>query len=256
MGINVHFLDNTSYGAEDFRQMFARLTSQGVSLYKDTGTLIEDVQEAMVAYTHPGVGAYNNDSCKVTVSGGVYMVSEGVIWLYDGTSIGVDGDGHELEVTIGAIQYVYAEPQAILNSAAIVVSTIAGGTNTVPLATIAANGTITDTRVFAATKVAPGAGNLYLERTVSGIQINIYTSLTLDFGWTGFTKITCRRKGLGSSTLTAADFSRGDDSMRIFDPSTPNGFRYVNIVKNGHLVTLSRRSENMSPDEDYVFEVM
>lgn len=257
MGYKCLFLSNETYSAEDVNTAFSRLTAQGVSLFNDTGNPLMDLNTAISQYVEPGVGLYNNDACKVTVSGGVYKVSEGTIWLSDGTSIVVNGDGHELDVKVGTVQYVYAVSQPVVNSAAIVISSIEGGANTVPLATISANGTIADTRVFATTKVAPVGGNLYITRIVNGIHIDYSTSLTLDFGWSGFTKITCGRKGLGPYTLSVTDFLLGDNYVRIHDITSPtSGFRTANITKSGSLVTLTRRSENISLNEDYVFEVM
>lgn len=168
MAITKYFTDNTTYGADDMNAAFSHLISEGVTCFDTENALTDSTQQAVASIASSGVGTGTASGCAVVCENGVYKVSEGVCFLADGTHIAVDENGEEITVTPNAVNYVYVRHDTIDNDIDIVVSATAGGAGTVPLATVAADGTVTDTRQFAYCKIRIGAtaANAYTQRTV------------------------------------------------------------------------------------------
>lgn len=187
------FLDNESYSAEDVNRAFSCLTTEGVSLFSDTGGAAADINAAVASLTSEGVDMYNIDSCKVVKSGELYTVQKGVCFLPGGAFVSVDSDGFVLDVTSGVKNYVYAMHDALKNICTIFVSDEAGGEGAVPLAEIDENGKITDKRVFAVAKLAVPTANITASKKVTlkfpvGEVKGAYTYYedTIDLGFGGF----------------------------------------------------------------------
>lgn len=165
-----YFLDNVKYGADDFNEAFSHLVTAGVSSFVTGDSITQSTSEAIADVVSDGVDNSSPQSCMVTESDGVYTVQPGTCWLADGSFCVIDSGGVEGEVTEGQINYVYVEHNRANNTVGVVFSDSPGNSDTVPLATINEDGSITDTRKFAYMKVAANAAltNMYTERTNFG----------------------------------------------------------------------------------------
>lgn len=187
MGIKKYFIDNAAYGVDDMNAAFSHLITSGVTCFKEGGSVTSDTEEAVAMAVDSGVDLYNANSCKVVKLNGSYVVTAGVCFLPDGSHLAVDSDGYVLDVASGSVQYVYARHDVIKNTLDFEVSDTAGGADAVPIATINADGTVTDTRKFACAKVALPSTNLSLEKniTVEWSSGNIL-SMEAELGYNGF----------------------------------------------------------------------
>ncbi len=169
MSIKKYFTDNTTYGADDFNAAFSHLISGGVATFSSSASLTAGVTSAISSAVSEGVGTSVPSDCAVVKSGSNYKVSEGVCFLADGSHIAVDADGYEINATVGVKNYIFAEHDTENNTVDIKSSLSPGASGTVPLAEISANGTVTDKRVFAYSKIK-----------TSATAANCYTQITVD----------------------------------------------------------------------------
>lgn len=165
-----YFLDNVKYGADDFNEAFSHLVTAGVSSFATGDSITQSTSDAIADVVSDGVDNSSPQSCMVTESDGVYTVQPGTCWLADGSFCVIDSGGVEGEVTEGQVNYVYVEHNRANNTVGVVFSDSPGNSDTVPLATINEDGSITDTRKFAYIKVAANAAltNMYTKRTNFG----------------------------------------------------------------------------------------
>lgn len=170
MALKSYYMDNTNYDSDDVNAAFAALIVPGVQMYTVTGNATTDFNTAISNLVSSGVDNYNIDSCKVYADGNSYKVKKGICWLSDGSRIEVDDDEYELSLPdTGNTIYVYAWHNTPLNVCEIVASASAGGDDTVSLATIGSDGSVTDTRKYATAKV----------------NMNVATTRVIDFTLTG-----------------------------------------------------------------------
>lgn len=202
MAVKGYFLDNESYSADDVNKAFSYLTTEGVSLFSDTGTVNSDLDTALADLTGEGVDIYNLDSCKVYKSGDVYMVKKGVCFLSDGAFVVVDDEGYELEVTEGVQNYVYVMHDALKNKCTIYVSVEEIPEGAVALAEIDEEGKITDKRTFSKAKVAVPTANITGTKTVSLMLPDgttksewTYCDYTFDIGFGGYNYVRTKYQG-------------------------------------------------------------
>lgn len=193
MAVKGYFLDNESYSAGDVNRAFSYLTTEGVSLFSDTGSVTTDLNGAVAALVNSGVDMYNSESCKVYCADDVYFVKKGVCFLPDGAFVAVDDIGFVLNIADGVLNYVYAMHDALKNECKIYVSQDGVPENAVVLAEIDAEGKITDKRVFATAKIAVPTANIMSKKTITitfpmGETEGEYTCQdeTIDVGFGGF----------------------------------------------------------------------
>lgn len=251
MAYKCFFMSNKTYSASDVNQMFARLTSQGVSLFdvSGNGTLI-DINTAVSNFTGAGVELYNPDACKVVSEGEGYKVSPGCLWLPDGMCVEIDSDGYDLTVENGKTQYIYVESQPVTNSAAVVVSDTEGGADSVPLAEISADGEIADTRTFAKTKLAPATANISVEKTISITLTGSAPSQYEEIGFSGFSFLFYFSPVSKRDKIT--DLSDGESHTIAL--SSISG-RNISVQKQGSGLVFTRDNYNYS-DYPFTFTVV
>lgn len=187
MGVNTKFLSNASYTADDVNRAFAVLTTQGVSLFVDTGTTLTDLDTAISNISTSGITQDGLNACKVVLDGSTYKVSPGTCICPSGAMITVDSDGYTLNITSGAVNYVYVCHNKITDTVDIIAADTAGGNDAVSLATINADGTITDTRTYAKAKIQTNGGNLFTSLSITGLSKNAYKEI--ETGRTDFTRV-------------------------------------------------------------------
>ncbi len=151
MGYKCTFMDNDIYYAKDVNAMFANLTSAGVVL-ADSGNLLSDLNAAVSQVTSEGVQDFP-DSCKLMLVDGVYKIGEGVCFMPDGSTITFDENGYEISPIADSVNYVYLKRNDTMNTIDVVVSDVAGGADSVPIAEIDEAGIIYDKRKYSRAKV-------------------------------------------------------------------------------------------------------
>lgn len=176
MGFTCRFLHNQVYSAQEVNQAFSRLTSQGVSLFSDTGNPLTDLNTAVSNLVTDGI-ELDYDACKVvSAGGGSYKVMPGTAIMPNGEMITVDTDGYTFTAGTGTAWDVVMAVEA--NQGIIRAQTADAPANGILIAQISAAGAVTDRRTFATTKVAPSTGNIYREYSIPD------TTLTSSMGGT------------------------------------------------------------------------
>lgn len=189
MAYRCSFLDNEVYSASDVNNVFACLTSGGVT-FSDSGNALSDLNSAANQTVSAGVTA-DGTSCKVVKDGDGYKISTGACFMNDGSVIIFDEDGQDIDVTPEILNYVYINRNSATNSIDIMVTPYQGGSDSVPLAQIDESGNITDKRQYAMSKVMLGVGNTlknfrleFTDCTFDGSE-----TMTLDIGDGSFSYI-------------------------------------------------------------------
>lgn len=234
MGFSCSFLHNQTYTADDVNRAFSHLTTQGVSLFADTGDTLTDLNTAVSNLIENGVDLFNNDSCKVEkVIDGQYKVLPGTAFMPNGEAITVDTDGYTFLVDTGTALNVIMEVDA--NIGQIRTTTESTPTNGILLATIEADGTVTDKRTCAKTKVAPATANIHVEYTgeFRFSPAGIAVPYEIDVGWPGFSAV-----GIyNTESTTDTAFSILTDNVEV-GVIKLDGDRRMYITKSGSKVTI------------------
>ena len=221
MALKGYFLDNETYSAIDVNNAFSYLTTKGVSLFSDNGSVITDINAALAALTSGGVDIYNVNSCMVYKIGEVYKVKKGICFLHDGAFLVIDDDEYTLKITSGVLNHVYALHDPLKNTCDVYVSTGSVPQNAVPLAEIDSEGNITDKRIFSQAKVAVPTTNI----TASKELTLFYPSGTNEGGYTYHEE--AFDVGFGGFNYVRTDFEGetyfvyiGDNAERAFVDSS------------------------------------
>lgn len=188
MGYKCTFMDNEVYYAEDVNAMFANLTSEGVAL-RDSGNTLSNLNEAVSEVVSEGVASFP-DSCKLTVTDGVYKIGEGVCFMPDGSVITFDENGYVVSPIAEVTSYVYIKRNDTMNTIDVIVSDAEGDADSVPIARIEADGTIFDTRKYSRAKVKldQAAQIENFKGTIIGSYNGTETTV-IDVGRSDFTRI-------------------------------------------------------------------
>lgn len=225
MAYKCFFMSDETYSASDVNQMFARLTSRGVSLFdvSGNGTLI-DINTAVSNFAGAGVELYNPDACKVVrVSDTQIKIMPGTAIMNDGSMIVFDEDGYTFEAVFRTCVVLRR------NMATNTIDVLSVGEDEVQaddvcLANIDNNTVrITDTRSFSTTKLAPSTANILVSKTISIPSIFGGYSYSYDMGWGGFQWIKCPQ----------------DDETVIYDLSEGDA-----IIKSGSLAWYVSKNVN------------
>ncbi len=179
MSKKVYFLDSIQksdgeydniYGTDDINAIVSNLVGAGVAPFPSGDTYdVSELNSLTSALVEEGTSF---DGLKVNFSDNKIHISQGIGYFENGATIVVDSEGEELEYTVAETLYVYAEYNQALNTCGFLTSesepTTATGIYTLMLATITADGTVTDKRTVAQSKVATLGKNKILElyRTV------------------------------------------------------------------------------------------
>lgn len=173
MPYHCSFVDNVLYGPEDVNEVVADLVGAGVAPFisKDSYTP-EDLNSLTAAVVSSGTQL---EGCKVSrVSETVVSVAPGIIYFGNGLRLKVT-EAHSIIVPENQAVIIYASFDDSTGIAELTYSTltITKSDNNIPLATISADGTITDVRVFAESKVATlGSNAVY---TIPSNKISYYS---------------------------------------------------------------------------------
>lgn len=243
MGFTCSFLHNQTYTADDVNKAFARLTTQGVSLFRDTGNALTDLDTAASNLIENGVELFNSDACKVVqIAAEQYKVMPGTAFMPNGEAIVVDEEGHTFAAELGTAWNVVMFVAG--NAGYIQAQEDGAPADGITIATIAMDGTITDARTFAKTKVAPATANIVQEISVAigNVVSSGPTSHTVEIGSAMFNRIVFLQRKTSSTTYPLGTcpgqtvLTDGVESgeINLLDNGT---CRYtVNLKKDGNIL--------------------
>lgn len=199
MAYKFSFADNVVYGAEDINAIVNRLVTGGVAevCYDGESYNTSDLNAITAYIATYGARDVSSTTLQVVKTGeGSIKVLSGCAFMNDGASVEVDSEGVDLTYTEGQTNYVYIKNNLdATNSIDFVCSLSEGTGDIVPLATISADGTITDTRVYCRGKLAGYQSTAGLPKEIEvaySISANIYGSkqtVTVDMGGLSYGKI-------------------------------------------------------------------
>lgn len=232
MGFTCRFLHNQVYSAQEVNQAFSRLTSQGVSLFSDTGDPLTDLNTAVSNLVTDGI-ELDYDACKVvSAGGGSYKVMPGTAIMPNGEMITVDTDGYTFTAGTGTAWDVVMAVEA--NQGIIRAQTADAPANGILIAQISAAGAVTDRRTFATTKVAPSTGNIVTEEELEmSFLASSSNTYTLDVGWGGFNYVLAANKDKSAYK----DFIRVENGEEVSYLQVDTSYR-IHVTKNGDKVNL------------------
>ena len=165
MGKKVYFLDSAkqsdgnydnTYGVDDVNAIVSNLVGAGVAPFPSGDTYdVSELNSLTSALVAEGTSL---DGLKVSFADNKIHIAQGIGYFENGATIVVDSDGEELDYNVAETLYVYAQYNQALNTCGFYTSESKPTSNTgvyvLILATIAADGTVTDKRVIAQSKVA------------------------------------------------------------------------------------------------------
>ncbi len=257
MGYKCKFLDNEVYAAQDVNEMFAYLTSGGVT-FSDSGAVTADLNSAVASAVSAGAAGY--EACRVVSEDGIYKVSAGVCFMYDGSAIEIDSEGEVITPIAGTASYVYIKRNISQNSIDIVVASSAGGEDSVPLAEIDVSGNISDKRIFARSKVPLGVPRSLRDFSQQIMFTNYATpEYTIDVGadFTHFILWNIDEKyyAYASNLIELAD--DGNASINVSQiPGAGKIAGYVNVKRNGRNVKIEGHNFNFNAESTVNFAVL
>lgn len=165
MGKKVYFLDSVkqsdgsydnTYGVDDINAIVSNLVGAGVAPFPSGDTYdVSELNSLTNALVAEGTSL---DGLKVSFADNKIHIAQGIGYFENGTTIVVDSDGEKLDYNVAETLYVYAEYNRALNTCGFYTSQSKPAPSTgiyvLVLATITADGTVTDKRVIAQSKVA------------------------------------------------------------------------------------------------------
>lgn len=194
MALKTSFLNDREYGADDVNAIISRIVGQGVSPeydgIEDAKTYnLDRLNDLTKAYVERGVAYQGDPALKVIRIDDGYYISPGTAFFGNGTVTEVT-ENEKVEVISGVQCYIYMVSSVANNSNYINVSEEApdyhNDSNIVPLASVDADGNITDMRFYARGKL-PGFQNenyglKRIEFDIPKENIGTTGTLTLDLG--------------------------------------------------------------------------
>ena len=157
MSYTYKFMDNAYYGIEDLNNLVKSFTTGGVNVYSGTSGQLNDMTAALV-----GSGTQMwNEACKASIYNSQIKLNPGVVFFDDGSSLTIES-GDEI---LPNGRYIYIKKDG--ENSRPVSSSTPPSSNDIPIAEYA-NGTLTDKRKFAKSKVAGFGANQYYETNING----------------------------------------------------------------------------------------
>lgn len=240
------FANNKTYGADDINTVMSRLTTQGVSLYNDTGAPLMDLDTAMSNLVSNGADMYDANSCKVVALGnGKFKISKGTYWMPSGACVVFDSDGYTFESdyttasgTKGTVCYVYLKQGGESASVSNEVNVVATGepdSDAELLATISSSGVVTDKRTIAQAKIAVPTSNIITKKpvhlTYRSDNKNYSYTVSVDIGYSGF-KYIYDTYGM-SVTYDKDEWARVVELTDSFQAISRHSYDYIYARKSG-----------------------
>lgn len=174
MGKKIYFADSIQqsdgsydnvYGTDDINAIVGNLVGAGIAPFPSKDTYdVSELNLLTSAITSAGVSL---GGLKVSFSDNKIHIAQGIGYFENGATIVTDSEGEELDYDVAETLYVYAQYNKNLNVCGFYTSENAPvesvGIYNLILATIEADGTVTDKRVFAQSKIATLGKNLVFD---------------------------------------------------------------------------------------------
>jgi len=155
MSYKYYFFDDQEIGAAALNRLVKMFTTGGVADNFSDGVpySLSKLNDTVISNATSGIVPANNNTLKVSCDAGFVYIEPGVAFFDDGTVIEIESR-EQLDAIPDTVSYVYLKSDAMENKAYPVVSTTPPDEyNTVELAVINADGTVTDKRHFAKGRV-------------------------------------------------------------------------------------------------------
>lgn len=157
MSYQYRFLDDVPYGIEDLNNLVKSFTTGGVNVYSGTSGQLNDMTAALV-----GSGTQSwSDACKAVIYNSQIKLNPGVVFFDDGSSLTIESGGEILPNG----RYIYIKKDG--EDSRPVSSSTPPASGDVPIAEYA-NGTLTDKRKYAFSKVAGLGTGVYYQTELNG----------------------------------------------------------------------------------------
>ena len=235
MSYTYKFMDNAYYGIEDLNNLVKNFTTGGVNVYSSTSGQLNDMTAALVG---SGTQLWS-DACKATVYNSQIKLNPGVAFFDDGSSLTIEAGGEILPNG----RYIYMKKDG--ENSRPVSSSTPPSSNDIPIAEYA-NGTLTDKRKYAFSKVASLGTGVYYQtelkgtysvnpayRNSSGTKILGRTKLPSLLMGTNVTKLSCVSI---FHTGPAPIFTAGRGLLMDAGQPSLNDYRFLYIDRNGNKV--------------------
>lgn len=199
MAYTFSFADNVSYGASDVNSVINKIVTKGVAdvFFDGVNYNTSDLNKIAKTVAESGIIYASGASMKVvSENSGTVKVTAGSAFMADGASVTVDSDGVVLGYTEGQKNYVYIKNNLLSNNTIdIVCDLTGGGSDSVPLAEISAEGEIIDTREFCKGKLAGYQSDVNQTKiievpfSITATHIGESQTVTVDLGGYGYSRI-------------------------------------------------------------------
>lgn len=282
------FFDNQTIGVDDLNKITADVVSGGVSaVYSENTFSATEINDSNAALYTGGVVPQTDTCLKVIKSNDKYIINPGVAFFDDGTKMEILAGGEEITVTSGSVNYVYLVSDSNAMKCYVDVTqtekTDSSG-QYVYLASIDAEGNITDKRTYAAGKMQGFyAGTLGMPVSIThtiepsfymtGEQLKVYigenrvyNNVFMYIGGTGsysMSYLTFDDSGSLTSSKSMVVFKGGVYSENYIYGAFSDNLYYPNYnfdkssieIKDGYFcASLAMNNENKNPDYDSVIQ--
>lgn len=178
MAITYSFVDNEIYGTDDINDITKCLTGAGVAPFISKDSYSTSDLNVMTSALVEAGASLDGCKCSVKNAGTAEMsvtVAQGIVFFESGVRLTVDADGYELPVTPNTAGFVYAYFSPSLQKADIVFNTeLPTDGEYVLLAELSLDGILSDSRVFARSRVASFGSNAAY--SIPEDKITLYTA--------------------------------------------------------------------------------
>lgn len=250
MGYRYSFMDNETYGADDINAAISRFTTAGVCVYPTDENIAQGMNEATAAVAESGVEYFKESLVVTDEAEGYVKINSGTAFFDDGVTMVVDSDGIILEKVPENYVYLYRDIE--MNCCRACVQSSLPQTGCVALAYIESDGTLTDKRKYAVSKLAPNTAQNYISHFIDlkvDHTVDDDTCLAvIDIGHPNFSYVGFRN--MAWSTCNIDSF--GEDGYTSYMPIFGKNPSRIRFKKVGSTIELYVRREKDAQTADDV----
>ena len=261
MGYKCSFLDNEVYGADDVSEAFSNIVSGGVRTVYDGENVTETLNELTGEVVTSGTRSYSD--LKVTISGEVITIGEGVGYFDSGVSVKVDEAGIVLNKGERASGYVSILYDADFNKVLPQITDSSPSGDVLVLARF--NGeSVTDLRSYARSKLSINSANNYHDFTIKLSSFTNFngtyagSSTTYKMPHTGFKYLLMRNAQCSQLQLyrnePIMDISK--EGTQKYTLSRSNPLIELKVDRTGDMLTFTAYYAYMNYPQTYEFTLV
>lgn len=261
MGYRCSFLDNEVYGADDVSEAFSNLISGGVRTVYDGENVTETLNELTGEVVTAGTRSYSD--LKVTLSGEVITIGEGVGFFNSGVSIKVDKDGIVLDKGERANGYISIIYDADLNKVLPQITDSIPTGDVLLLARFVGE-SVTDLRSYARSKLSVNSANNYHDFTINLSSFTNFngtypgSKTTYKIPHTGFKYLLMRSAKCSQLQLYRNEpiMDISEEGTQKFTLSRSNPLIELTVEKAGNMLTFTAYYAYMTYPQTYEFTLV